>query len=192
MDVRTRRRLADMKVVQQQAVELFTTHGFDAVPVERVATAAGVSPVSVYRWFGTKEALVLWDDYDPPLLAAIARHLGDRGPLGAVRDGVVEELDVVYDRDRELVLARTRLIHAEPALRAAATHGTTAMEEALAGLYADAGMGDDDARRRVWAVVAVGVLRAALDTWQRQDGRESLADVVTAAFASLEVVAWTA
>ncbi len=189
-DLRRRRRLADMQVVQHRAVDLFSREGFDAVSVDRVAEAAGVSPVSVYRWFGTKEALVLWDDYDPPLLAAIRGHLDDAGPLAAVRDGVADELDEVYDRDRALVLARTRLIHDEPALRAAATHGTTALEEALVELYAAAGCGHDDAERRTWAVVAVGVLRAAVDTWQRHDGRQSLAEVVVAGFASLEAAPW--
>lgn len=191
MAVRERQRVAEMVRVQEHAVALFTEHGFDAVSVDRVAAAADVSPVSVYRWFGTKENLVLWDDYDPPLLVAIASHLPDRGPLEAVRDGVVDELDVVYDRDRERVLARTRLIHREAALMAATSPGLRALEAALADLFAGAAPGTDDDRRRLWASVAVAALRTAVDTWQRRDGREPLAGLVIRAFADLEAVPWT-
>lgn len=187
--LRTRRRLADMRHVQAVAVDLFDTHGFDAVSVERVAEAGGVSPVSVYRWFGTKEGLVLWDDYDPPLLAAIQCRLADgTAPLQAVRDGVVDELGVVYDRDRALVLARTRLLHREPGLLAATMPGLLELEAALADLFAAADVGPDDARRRTWAAVAVAALRSAVDTWQRRDGREDLADLVTDAFAGVRAV----
>ena len=189
--LRERRRVHDMKVVQRVAVELFTTQGFDDVSVERVATAAEVSPVSIYRWFGTKEALVLWDDYDPPLLAAIGAHLAEAAPFVAVRDGVVDELAQVYDRDRDLVLTRTQLIHREPALLAASTHGIRAMELALADLFGNAGHGRDPVQRRTWAAVAVAVLRAAVDAWQQHDGRQPLADIVRTAFADLEELSWT-
>lgn len=190
MGVRERRRLADMRQVQEQAVRLFADEGFSAVSVERVAAASDVSPVSVYRWFGTKENLVLWDDYDPELLAAIERHLRTRGPLEAVRDGVVEELDEVYDVDRELVLARTQLIHREPLLLAATTPGLRTLEDALAGRFAAAGLGIDDTQRRVWAAAGVAALRTAVDAWQRQDGRMPLATIVVEAFAALEAVPW--
>lgn len=180
-----------MKAVQQEAVALFADEGFDEVSVERIASAAGVSPVSIYRWFGTKESVVLWDDYDPPLLEAIHAHLATSGPLEAVRDGVADELDDVYDRDRALVLARSRLVHHEPALLAASTHGMRAMELALAELFAATGHGSHEVQRRTWAVVAVAVLRAAVDTWQRQDGREQLATIVVAAFDAVEDVPWT-
>lgn len=189
--LRARRRVRDMESVQRRAVALFTTEGFDDVSVERVAAAAGVSPVSIYRWFGSKEALVLWDDFDPPLLEAIASRLHDTGPLEAVRRGVVDELAHFEDRDHDLVLARTTLIHREPALLAASTHGMRALEEAIAAVFERAGLGQDALQRRTWAAVAVAALRAAVDTWQRREGRDALGDIVTRAFHDLEVVPWT-
>jgi AcrR family transcriptional regulator len=183
---RDRKRYEAMRRVQQRAVELFTARGFGAVTVEEIAEAADVSPVSVYRWFGTKEGVVLWDDYDPGIFAAIARRLEDQPPLEAVRDAVVAELDAVYDADRALVLARTQLIHREPALLAASMLNLRGMQAALADLFAQADVGDDALTRTVVAGVATAVLAAAVDAWQAEDGRTPLATFVSAGFAALE------
>lgn len=183
--LRKRKRLAAMQRVQQQAVRLFLERGFDAVTVEQVAEVAEVSPVSVYRWFGAKEGLVLWDDYDPGLLAGVAERLPDMGPLDAVRGAVIAELARIYDADHGLVLARTRLLYREPALLAAAARNARAMQAALAAEFARAGRGDSDFARDVLAAAAVSVLTAAVDAWQRDNGRTPLARFVDDGFAAL-------
>ena len=131
-----RKRLAAMRAVQRQAVRLFTARGFDAVTVQAIAEAAEVSPVSLYRWFGTQERIVLWDEYDPGLFAAVAERLDGQPPLEAVRDALVDELDRIYEADRELVLARTKLVHREPALLAASVDDMRALQAAFAELFA--------------------------------------------------------
>jgi AcrR family transcriptional regulator len=183
-DLRERKRLTAMRRVQEQAVALFGARGFADVTVEEIARAAEVAPVSVYRWFGTKEGLVLWDDYDPDLFAAIAGHLEDHPPLSAVRDAVVAELGRIYDADRALVLDRTKLIHREPALLAAATVGLRAMQDALAELFRTAT--PDELARRVLAGAAVSTLAAAIEAWQADDGRTPLATFVAQGFDVLE------
>ncbi len=177
-----------MRRVQGVAVDLFGRRGFDAVTVEEVAAAADVAPVSVYRWFGSKEGLVLWDDFDPPLVRSIAERLGTRAPLVAVRDAVVSELDGLYDRERELVLARTQLVHREPALLDATAAGARTLTAAIAAAFAAAGTGRDDHERDTLAAVAVAVLVTAVDAWQRDDGRTPLATLVRAGFDRLAEV----
>lgn len=63
-----RRKIEAMSRIQRVALDLFDAHGYRNVTVERVAAAAGVSPSSVYRYFGTKEMLVLYDEADPRVL----------------------------------------------------------------------------------------------------------------------------
>ncbi len=190
LPLRERRRVADMKRVQLRAVELFGAAGFDAVSVEEVAEAAGVSPVSIYRWFGTKERLVLWDDYDPGLLAAVAERLADREPLEAVRDAVTAELSAMYDHERELVLARTKLVFREPSLLAVALRDTWMLQEALVELFSREDVPGDGSAHRVLAGAAVGVLTAAIEAWQREDGRWPLAEHVEAGFEVLRGASW--
>ena len=62
---RTRRLIAD------KAFELFTDHGFGRTTVEQIAAAAEVGPSTLYRYFPTKETLVL-DFVEDCLLGAVA------------------------------------------------------------------------------------------------------------------------
>jgi len=181
--LRERKRLRAMKRVQHEAVTRFGERGFDDVTVEEIADAAEVSPMSVYRWFGTKEALVIWDEFDPPILAAVAERVPGDGPLAAVRDALVDLLDHVYDRERAISLQRAQLIHHEPALMAAADRNGRLLRTALAELFVDRGrLATDEAE--VAAAVAVTLLEVAIDAWQRDDGRRPLAAHLAEAFAT--------
>jgi AcrR family transcriptional regulator len=184
--LRERQRVEAMKRVQRAAVSAFAAHGFERVRVEEVAEEAGVSPVSVYRWFGTKEDLVLWDEYDPPLFEAIAARLGDRSPLDAVREGLLGELDRMYDSERALVLDRVRLIYAEPALLAAALSQQSSMVDGLTHLFGEAGVEGSGFDHAVVAATVVGVLTVCLEEWARLDGSVSLGGLVADGFTSLE------
>jgi AcrR family transcriptional regulator len=175
-----------MKQVQRIAVRRFLDEGFDAVTVEQVAAEAEVSPMSVYRWFGTKEALVIWDEFDPPILAEVAARLAHAPPLDAVRDAVVALLDDVYDRERALALDRTRLIYAEPALYAASQHNARGLAEALRRVVVDhTPLGDLQARAT--AGMAVALLEAAIEQWQQDDGRRPLAALLSETFAAVPI-----
>ena len=188
LPLRERKRLRAMKRVQREAVARFAERGFAAVTIEEIADAAEVSPMSVYRWFGTKEALVIWDEFDPPILAAVADRLPRGGPLTAVRDAVVGLLGDVYDRERGLSLQRVQLIYSEPALMAAADRNARMLRSALVKLFVDrAGMAERDAN--VAAAVAGTLLEVAIDAWQRDDGRRPLADLLTETFVAHEELA---
>lgn len=179
--LRERKRLAAMKRVQREAVRRFMADGYDRVTVEQIADAAAVSAMSVYRWFGTKEALVVWDEYDPPILADVTARLADAPPLVAVRDAMVALLADVYDRERELALDRAQLIFREPALMAAAEQNTRALQQALSGLFeAHGGVGQFNAR--ALAGVAGALLTTAIDEWQRRDGTLPLAALIAESF----------
>lgn len=183
--LRQRQRLEAMRRIQQVAVEAFSESGFENVTVDEVAQRAGVSPVSIYRWFGTKEALVLWDEYDPPLFASIGDRLGSVPTLEAVRAGLMQELDRMYDGERALVLQRTRLTIREPDLLAASMAQQSAMAEGLAALFADQGVEGGRLEHRVVAGAAVGVLTACVMEWAITDGSTSLGELVDRGFDSL-------
>ncbi len=178
-----------MKQVQREAVARFANDGFDAVTVEQIAAAADVAPVSVYRWFGTKEALVIWDEFDPPILETVTERLAQgHPPLPAIRGAFISLLDQVYDRERALALARTRLIFREPALMAAAAANVRALRAALTPLFAVHG-GLSAATARIAATVSTALLESAIDAWQREDGRRPLAQLISEAFDAMEQLA---
>jgi len=193
-DGRTRRRLATTRRVQALALDLFEARGFDATSVEDVARAAEVAPATVYRAFGTKEGIVMWDEYDPALLLAFAHHLAAAPPAEAMLAAVLESLAVVYTRDRARILRRARLMRKTPSVARLATSGLVALRDALVGVLAATPGARGRSRRdpladRVVAAALVVTLEAAIDLWLDDDGRRPLARCLRMAFARLGALA---
>ena len=63
--LRERKKARTRFAIQQEALRLFREQGYGATTVEQIAEAAEVSPSTFFRYFQTKDALVLTDDYDP-------------------------------------------------------------------------------------------------------------------------------
>ena len=83
--LRERNRLAAMRTIQERALDLFDERGFDAVTIEEIAAEAGVSPSTIYRYFGTKEGLIVSDEFDMLSQEALDDLLDLDDPVGTVR-----------------------------------------------------------------------------------------------------------
>lgn len=175
-----------MRRVQAAALDLIEARGYDAVTIEEIAAAAESSPATVYRNFGSKERILLWDDYDPMLLEGIAARLADQAPLDAVRDALIDALDRVYQDDRARILRRARLTTTHPALAAGAAADQAMLGRALADVLEGAGVGRDRLDADVLAGAIVGALAAAITHWVAGDGRAPLRQVLRRAFAGLQ------
>ena len=55
-----RRKREAMLEIATTSLDLFDRDGFDATTVESIAAAAGCSPRTFYRYFGSKEDVVSW------------------------------------------------------------------------------------------------------------------------------------
>ena len=183
---RDRKKLAGMRQIQSAALDLFEARGFDAVTVEEIAAVAGVSAPTVYRQFGTKEQLVLWDEYDPSLFAAIRDRLAVEPPMAAVRHGLVGTLDKIYAEDAGRILRRSRLIGTDPGLKAASAAGTAKMREQL-GPYADglAVYRQLVQRLEILAAVLIAIFHASAEEWLRTGGKFSLRSIFDEVFERL-------
>ena len=82
--LRERWRINAMRTIQERALDLFDARGFDAVTIEEIAAAAEVSPSSVYRYFGTKEGLVVADEFDSWSQEAVEGILDVNDPVGSL------------------------------------------------------------------------------------------------------------
>ena len=109
-DLRHLKKVAVMRHVQLTALGLFEAHGFDAVTIEEVAKAALVSAPTIYRHFGTKEGLVLWDEFDPLLLRSLGERLRTDALGDAIREAIVRPLDRIYAAEASRILRRVRLV----------------------------------------------------------------------------------
>ncbi|MDO5499571.1 MAG: TetR family transcriptional regulator [Propionibacteriaceae bacterium] len=175
--LRDRKKAATMRHVQAVAMDLFDERGFEAVKVEDVAAAAEVSPSTVYRYFGTKEGLVLHDEHDDLLFGAVAEAL-DEHDVWSVADQALSLIDHDhFRRDAELTLRRTRLWFDTPTLRTATFAVVDRWIDDLTEMVLNSPHHDyapDEARIRMasllWGLVA------AIECWHRAGAEGSLGD----------------
>ncbi|MFE2752333.1 TetR/AcrR family transcriptional regulator [Actinosynnema sp. NPDC059335] len=183
--LREQRKAHTRRTIQEHALKLFLGQGYDATTVEQIAAAAGVSHMTFFRHFPTKEAVVEDDDYDP-LIADLVRARPDgEDPLEALRAALLTGLDAVLATDRDAVYARTRLVVTTPALRARQWHNTAATGDLLATALAERERRPVDLRLRVIAAAATAALTTALTAWVEGEGADDLRSLVDQAFAAL-------
>lgn len=126
----TRQRISDI------ATGLFMERGFDAVTVEEIAAAAGVSGVTVFNYFGRKEDLFFDrgnEDYEMARQALAHRAAGVsalRALQRLVHQLVKEESPLVSFGT--LTMAFWRTTKGSPSLRARAREVRSEFERALA------------------------------------------------------------
>lgn len=177
--LRERKKAATMHRLQAVAVEQFEEHGFDAVTVEHVAEHAEVSPSTVYRYFGTKEGLLLRDEYDDMVLLLAQQLLKLTDPWTAF-SRAIELIEHTHFQVDELALRRVKLMLEIPQLRAAAL---VTVEETAAQLAEHMHATDRYGRTlEDYQVISASLLMAffvALEQWYRADGRTSIWDQVT-------------
>ncbi len=181
--LRERKRLAAMTRIQDRALELFEERGFDGVTVEEIAAASDVSPSSVYRWFGTKEELVLWDEFDPEIDRHLGPALAEEVPLAGLRRvvvGVVEGLTA--DREHQ-VRRRAALMMSTPELEQAASARTYEMAEHIGRAMAQRlGRPLEDLEVQVFSHAFTGGILGMLHHWHGTGFAEPLDAVVRRVF----------
>jgi len=171
--LRARKKARTHDAIADAAISLFLTHGFDQVSVTDVAAAAEVSKPTLFRYFPTKEDLVLHRFADHK--GEAARVVRDREPgvpaMTALHRHFVDGLDR-YDpvtglNDHPGVVAFHRLVFGTPSLAGRLTQYVLEDEEALAGAL---GPGIE-ARLRAAQVLAVQRVLARTNCQKIADGR---------------------
>jgi AcrR family transcriptional regulator len=164
---------------------MFIERGFDAVTVGEIAAEVGMAPSTLYRHFATKEDIVLWDEHDVAIGAALEGALEQHPPLAAIREVFITELGSRYDADLEFQLMRIKYIYATEQLHAAAVEADFRdRAELAAGLQQVLSKGNRSAAT-LMAGAALLVLDIAFDRWQRDNAETSLEKLVHEGFEQL-------
>lgn len=157
--------------IQEAALRLIDEHGYDGTTCEEIAAAAEVSPATFFRYFPTKEDVVVTDDYDPLLASAVGGRPAREGPLLAVRRGLAETFALIGDDEMATVRSRTTLMLSVPALRARMYEQTASARDALAvALAPRMGLEPDDLRVRSLAAACAAALAVAVEHWAAHGG----------------------
>lgn len=184
--LRERKRTRTMRTIQSEALRLFTERGYERTTIEEIADAVALSPRTFFRYFPTKEDVVLWDEYDP-----VSREMLEGRPAGEpVLESVCaisrEILAQLQRRDRDRLLLRARLTAAVPALRARTWEQQALAAEGLATvLAARSGLAADDLGTRVIAAAISATAIIVADVWQASGGHDDIATLFDAAATAL-------
>jgi len=117
--LRERKKIRTRQTIRREAFRLIQENGYAATTVEQIAEAAEVSPSTFFRYFPTKESVLLADDMDPVILNALNEQPPDLSPSQAVRRAYQAAMANLSEDEREFEDTRQRLMFSIPELKAA-------------------------------------------------------------------------
>jgi AcrR family transcriptional regulator len=118
LGLRERKKAKTRAAIQEHALRLFREQGYHETTVEQIAEAAEVSPSTFFRYFPTKEDVVLFDATDPIMLEKFVEQPRDISLVQALRRTLREVYSGLSDEQLQRELERTELAMSVPELRA--------------------------------------------------------------------------
>ena len=182
-----RQRSAVRSELTQTAITMFIERGFDTTTIDEIVAAVGVSRRTFFRYFGTKEDVVLGDlaDRGAIIAKALAARPADEDPWEALRSAYISSGESTA-LDDATALAIGRMLLATPSLRARLHEKRRGWHDAFVPIIAER-MGEPHGRRRATAIVAAALacLDTASELWIAADGDGSLLECYDDAVAAI-------
>jgi AcrR family transcriptional regulator len=181
-DRRARNRDRTRQALAEAAMELFATQGYGATTVEQIADLASVSPRTFFRYFGSKEDVLLPLDEPMEAAPAIRSQPQSLSDLEALRAALVATAP-----SNEPSVGRIRMLRealsSSAALRGRDFDQRSLGEQAMARALADRRQLDEpDHEATLAAVVGFAILRTAMDRWLDLPDPTPLSPLIEAEF----------
>ena len=162
--LRERKKAQTRDSIQSHALRLFREQGYAATTIEQIIAAADVSESTLFRYFPTKEDLVLQDEYDPVIVEVLRSQPRDVAPIPALRAALGSLFSGLSDRERAEQQERVALVLSVPDLRAKMLDQFLQTTRVLSETIAErADRRPDDFAVRTVAGAVIGALMAGLD-----------------------------
>jgi AcrR family transcriptional regulator len=189
--LRERKKARTRAAIRQHALRLFREQGYGATTTEQIAAAAEVSPATFFRYFPTKEDVVLQDDFDIITLQALEAQPPELSPIAAFRGAAAAARDQLSADDLARFAETTQLTLSVPEIRARALDELIRTTDVItAAIAARTGRGADDFAARNLAGAIIGVIMTATMPWQTVVGGstnvDEMFDRIDAGLAHLE------
>jgi AcrR family transcriptional regulator len=186
-DLRERKKAKAKVLIQECALQLFAKQGYGATTVEQIAEAADVSSSTFFRYFQTKETVVLYDSLDPIIMETFRTQPLNLSLIRALRRAMKETFASLSPEKSALEMQRFELIRTIPELRTTMFDEMTRNIDLFAELIAERihrSPDDLDVRNLAGAVIGVG-MAALLQAYKRPKEVNSI-DAFDEALARLE------
>jgi AcrR family transcriptional regulator len=184
--LRHRRRRLVQDEIEGIAIRLFLAHGYDAVSVDDVANAAGMSERTFFRYYSSKDEILrrYQSRLNEALVEAFAAQPAASTALEALRQAYAATSHVLPP-DREQVRELGRLLAATPAIHARAV-GEMLLDDRLAHEFGRrAGARRTELRP---AVVVAAVAAAAHVGWARWVSSDDSRDPAVAVTSAIDAL----
>jgi AcrR family transcriptional regulator len=180
--LREQKKALTRATIETKALERFLAEGYEPVRLEDLCAECLVSTRTFFRYFTSKEDLVLGRLRTHLNLAAdlFARQPADAPLLGSLREVITATVaDYAADPDRELT--RLQLVTTTPVLEAGLGRVFAGFDRLVRRFAAAQTNTDGDARGpRLVAAAAVAAFRVGLELWVASDARDDLAGLIIA------------
>ncbi len=170
--LRERKKARTRAAIRPHALRLIREQGYYATTVEQIADAAEVSPATFFRYFPTKEDVVLQDDFDVISRGALDAQPPDLGPIAAFRAAAAQTYASLSPDDLARFRETIELTAIIPEIRARAIDEFVRTINQIADAIAlRTGRRSDDFEVRTVAGALIGVIMSVTvpetsQTWQ--------------------------
>lgn len=156
--------------LREAALRLFAADGYDQTTTAQVARHAGVSEMTLFRHFASKEALLVEDPFDPEMADEVRARPGSEKPMRAVAEGIRKAWTAMAASEVADLRWLLGVVSGTPSLQGALERSSARTASALTVALEDRGVAAGEARVAAAAVIA-GLSRALLD-WSRDEERD--------------------
>ncbi|MEU4349999.1 TetR family transcriptional regulator [Streptomyces sp. NPDC023838] len=179
LGLRERKKLKTRVAIRRATYRLIAEQGYDATTVEQIAEAAEVSPSTVFRYFPTKEDIVLTDEFDPFIVAELRARPADEPLLESLRQVMVKATRLTLEHAPEETIQRTTLLVQVPALRARMMQSMATSSRLLCQVVAErTGREEGELEVRTYSMAVLAALYEAAVYWAERDHEDDLVELV--------------
>ncbi|WAZ23789.1 TetR/AcrR family transcriptional regulator [Streptomyces cinnabarinus] len=179
LGLRERKKIKTRTAIRDATYALIREQGYDATTVEQIAERAEVSPSTVFRYFPTKEDIVLTDEFDPLLMEEIRKRPADEPWMETLRHVMTKAVGVGLAEDLDVLKLRSHLMVQVPAVRSRMLETMSVTGKMLTQAIAErTGRDPESLEVRVYTMSLIGGLAEITLYWAEHDFRDDLGELL--------------
>ncbi|MFH8800211.1 TetR/AcrR family transcriptional regulator [Streptomyces sp. NPDC017936] len=166
LGLRERKKIKTREAIRTATYALVREQGYDATTIDQIAERAEVSPSTVFRYFPTKEDIVLTDEYDPVILEKLRARPTDEPWTDTIRFVMLDAARAGVEEDMEVARMRTHLLVQVPAVRSRMMESMSVTGRMFATAVAErTGLDPDGLEVRAYTMSMIGGLMETSMYW---------------------------
>ncbi|WUJ78726.1 TetR/AcrR family transcriptional regulator [Streptomyces sp. NBC_00377] len=185
--LRERKKIKTREAIRTATYALVGEQGYEATTIDQIAERAEVSPSTVFRYFPTKEDIVLTDEWDPILMRELQARPADEPWPETVRYVMLKALRMGLQDDLEVARLRTRLMVQVPAVRSRMMESMSVTGRMFSLAVGErTGLDPDSLEVRVYTMSLVGGLMQTSMYWAEHGHQDDFEDLLVRTLNVLE------